>query len=542
MDYAVRFEDVYKEYPFYQHMTAGFKSFIFNLPGSIASLRKTRFIALKGVSFGVKKGETFGIIGRNGSGKSTILGIIAGVIRHDKGLVETNGKISSLLELGAGFHPDLSGSENIILNGILMGNTREDMLKKMDKIIEFSELGDFIYQPLRTYSSGMYVRLGFSVAVHIDPEILLVDEALAVGDLSFQEKCLRKIMEFKESGATITIVSHDMTMIARLCDRVAWIDSGSIIAIGKPKEVIMKYLDHLGQKIDTFFIEDKLAVETREQTVSAELAATQDEGELLQASRSFSWWDSPLVIKECEAIITGNPDVHFYEFLKRQYMIKSLEKGLSICNRLKGIEANLITYGICKSFDIIDDEDKIAELLAGTSDFREDYYDLFLSIDALNRIKNLDLFFEKVNRTLRDKGVIIALEYIGPVNFQWSNKDIEIADMIYRSLNNKAGTSDSANSSLSILSDLSAGNMAGAVSSIDVIPMLERFFDISTIRYFGGPLYSLIIDKILDRFDPNDKKDSALLRAIIQLEQILIKQGVLENNYALIIARKRSSE
>jgi lipopolysaccharide transport system ATP-binding protein len=542
MDYAVRFEDVYKEYPFYQHITAGFKSFIFNLPRSIASLKKTRFIALKGVSFGVKKGETFGIIGRNGSGKSTILGIIAGVIRHDKGLVETNGKISSLLELGAGFHPDLSGIENIILNGILMGNTREDMLKKMDKIIEFSELGDFIYQPLRTYSSGMYVRLGFSVAVHIDPEILLVDEALAVGDLSFQEKCLRKIMEFKESGATITIVSHDMTMIARLCDRVAWIDSGSIIAIGKPKEVIMKYLDHLGQKIDTFFIEDKLAVETREQTVSAELAATQDEGELLQASRSFSWWDSPLVIKECEAIITGNPDVHFYEFLKRQYMIKSLEKGLSICNRLKGIEANLITYGICKSFDIIDDEDKIAELLAGTSDFREDYYDLFLSIDALNRIKNLDLFFEKVNRTLRDKGVIIALEYIGPINFQWSNKDIEIADMIYRSLNNKAGTSDSANSSLSILSDLSAGNMAGAVSSIDVIPMLERFFDISTIRYFGGPLYSLIIDKILDRFDPNDKKDSALLRAIIQLEQILIKQGVLENNYALIIARKRSSE
>jgi lipopolysaccharide transport system ATP-binding protein len=529
MDYAVRFEDVYKEYPFYQHITAGFKSFIFNLPRSIASLKKTRFIALKGVSFEVKKGETFGIIGRNGSGKSTILGLIAIVIKPNRGFVRTNGKVSSLLELGAGFHPDLSGIENIILNGILMGNTREEMLKKVDEIIEFSELGDFIYQPLRTYSSGMYVRLGFSVAVHIDPEILLVDEALAVGDLNFQEKCLRKMTEFKKSGVTIIMVSHDITLIAKLCDRVAWIDGGSIMANGKPKEVIMKYLDHLGQKINTSSIEGQPAVETKEQTVSAELAATQDEGKLLQASRSFSWWDSPVIMKQCEAIITGNPEVHFYDFLRKQHLIQYLEKGLCIRNRLKGIEANFITYGICKSFDIIDDEDKIAGLPAGTLDFREDYYDLFLSVDTLNRMKNLDLFFRKINHTLKNKGVIIALEYIGPVNFQWSNKDIEIADMIYRSLNNKAA-------------NLSAGNMAGAVSSVDVIPMLERFFDIFTIRYFGGPLYSLIFDKILDRFDPNDKKDSALLKTIIRFEQILIKQGVLENTYALIIARKRSSE
>src|SRR4030042_2441412 len=231
---AVTFNDVYKEYPFYQHITAGFKSFLFHLPRSIASLKKTKFIALKGISFEVQQGEVFGIIGRNGSGKSTILGLTAGVMRPDRGSVKTQGKISSLLELGAGFHPDLSGIENIMLNGILSGNTRADMMKKMEQIIEFSELGDFIYQPLRTYSSGMHARLGFSVAVHIDPEILLVDEALAVGDLSFQEKCLRKIMEFRESGATITIVSHDLTMIARLCDRVAWIDSGSIKAIGKP--------------------------------------------------------------------------------------------------------------------------------------------------------------------------------------------------------------------------------------------------------------------------------------------------------------------
>jgi lipopolysaccharide transport system ATP-binding protein len=535
MDYAVRFEDVYKEYPFYQHITAGFKSFIFNLPRSIASLKKTRFIALKGVSFEVKKGETFGIIGRNGSGKSTILSIIAGVLRHDKGFVKTNGKISSLLELGAGFHPDLSGIENIILNGILMGNTREDMLKKMDKIIEFSELGDFIYQPLRTYSSGMYVRLGFSVAVHIDPEILLVDEALAVGDLSFQEKCLRKIMEFRESGATITIVSHDLTMIDRLCDRVAWIDSGSIKAIGKPKEVIMKYLDHLGQKLDAFLIEDQLVVETKEQTVSAELAAPQDEGKLLQASRSFSWWDSPVIMKQCEANITGNSEVHFYDFLRKQHLIQYLEKGLCIRNRLKGIEANFITYGICKSFDVVEDEDRIKDLVAGRTELKEGYYDLFLCIDVLSHIENLDLFIEKIDHVLKDKGVIIALEYIGPVNFQWSDKEFKIADMIYRALNNGTGKI----SSFTGISPDSGNIIVDTVNSKNVIPMLERFFDIVTIRYFGGPLYDLLLNKILKSFDPYDKKDSILIKTVIQVENILINEGVLENNYAMIIAKKK---
>jgi len=527
MDYAVRFEDVYKEYPFYQHITAGFKSFVFNLPRSIASLKKTRFIALKGISFDVKKGETFGIIGRNGSGKSTTLGLIAGVIRQDRGHIKTGGRISSLLELGAGFHPDLSGIENIILNGILMGNTREEMLKKADEIIEFSELGDFIYQPLRTYSSGMYVRLGFSVAVHIDPEILLVDEALAVGDLNFQEKCLDKMTDFKKSGVTIILASHDLTLISRLCDRVAWIDGGSIKANGKPEEVILRYLDNLGQKINIFSIEQPPA-ESGGQPSSAEPAAGLDGEATLQASGSFSWWDSPLIIKECEAVITGDPGVHFYDFLKKQCMIESLEKGLSISNRLKGMTRNLITYGICKSFDVIDGDDKIAALQAGRLDIKEGCYDLFLSIDALNRIENPDLFLEKINHALADTGVIIAVEYIGPVNFQWSEREIEIAEMIYKSLDNKAP-------------GLSPGNTAGAVSSVDVIPAIERVFDISTIRYFGSPLHGLVFDKILERFDTNDEKDSALLKTIVRLEHVLIKQGILENNYALIIARKRLS-
>ena len=241
MDYAVKFEDVYKEYPFYQHITAGFKSFLFHLPKKIASLKKSKFVALREISFEIKKGETFGIIGRNGSGKSTILGLVAGVMRPDRGSVSTDGKISSLLELGAGFHPDLSGVENIILNGILAGNTREDMLKKMETIIEFSELGEFIDQPIRVYSSGMLARLGFSVVAHLDPDILLIDEILAVGDREFQKKCIDKMMSFKKSGATMIFVSHSMPDVKRICDRVAWIDNHTIKMIGSTDDVVCSY-------------------------------------------------------------------------------------------------------------------------------------------------------------------------------------------------------------------------------------------------------------------------------------------------------------
>jgi lipopolysaccharide transport system ATP-binding protein len=544
MEFAVSFEDVYKEYPFYQHITAGLKSFIFNLPRNITSLKKTRFIALKGVSFDVRKGETFGIIGRNGSGKSTILGLIAGVIRQDSGLIKTNGRISSLLELGAGFHPELSGVENIILNGILMGNTKKEMLKKADEIIEFSELGDFIYQPLRIYSSGMHVRLGFSVAVHIDPEILIVDEVLAVGDLNFQEKCLKKMKEFKESGATIIIVSHDMMSIAKLCDRAAWIDSGGIMAIEEPKEVIVKYIKYLDHPISPSIYEDQPVDEIENQPATAELSVSQIDSDfsqitvepesLSQPTKPSSWWDSPVIMHRCETLITGDPDVHFYDFLRKRYMIGFLEKGLSICNRLKGIENNFILYGICKSFDIIDDENRLASLLSGTWDFKKDYYDLFLCIDILHRIKNLDLFLKDIDYAIKDKGVIIALEYIGPVNFQWSDKDVEIADMIAKAFNGKTGIANIESISMS------SNKAENSINSMNVIPFIEKLFNIVAIRYFGGPLYDLLLNNILNNFDINEKKGTEIIKLIIQLEQILIKEGILENNYALIIAKKRS--
>lgn len=239
---VVIFDKVSKSYPFYTHITAGLKRFILTLPSSLKELKSRSFEALRDVSFEVYRGETFGIVGKNGAGKSTILGLIAGVIKPTKGRVIVRGKVSPLLELGAGFHKDLTGRENIVLNGVLMGMTRREVMKKMDSVIEFSELGEFIDQPLRTYSSGMVARLAFSVVAHLDPDILLIDEVLAVGDLSFQRRCLKKMEEFKQKGITIILVSHSVEDIKKVCDRVMWIENHTVYRIGKPHEVMEEYV------------------------------------------------------------------------------------------------------------------------------------------------------------------------------------------------------------------------------------------------------------------------------------------------------------
>lgn len=238
---VIIFDHVNKSYPLYHHITGGLKRFLFNIPKSIDSIRNSRYEALKDISFYVYKGEAFGIIGRNGAGKSTTLGLMAGVLKPSQGKVVVKGRISPLLELGAGFHPELSGRENIVLNGVLSGLSRMAVLKKIDQIIEFSELGDFIDQPVRTYSSGMTARLGFSVIANLDPEILLIDEVLAVGDIDFQKKCMDKMMEFKKNGVTIVYVSHAMTSVEKICDRVLWIDNHEVKMTGNPQQILAGY-------------------------------------------------------------------------------------------------------------------------------------------------------------------------------------------------------------------------------------------------------------------------------------------------------------
>jgi lipopolysaccharide transport system ATP-binding protein len=197
--------------------------------------------ALRGIDLVIPRGKTVGIIGRNGSGKSTLLKMISGIYTPTSGTIDIHGRISALLDLGAGFHPDFSGRENILINGIILGMSRQEIRARMDEIIAFSELGDFIDEPVRTYSSGMYMRLAFSVATHVDPDILIIDEILAVGDEHFGKKSLAKMTEFKRAGKTIVIVTHDLGTLERWCDLGAWIDGGRIREFGPPADVIRSY-------------------------------------------------------------------------------------------------------------------------------------------------------------------------------------------------------------------------------------------------------------------------------------------------------------
>ena len=214
------------------------------LSGSLISDLKAdeTFQALNDVSFSVPPGRTYGIIGPNGSGKSTMLKLVAGITRPTSGTVTVNGRISALIELGAGFHPEISGRENVFINGIMLGLSKREIQKRFDEIVEFAELKDFIDAPVKTYSSGMYMRLGFAVAIHVDPDVLLVDEVLAVGDEGFTHKCLDKFAEFRRRGRTILLVTHSLGLVERFCDDALWLDKGKVKGTGDPRRVVGAYV------------------------------------------------------------------------------------------------------------------------------------------------------------------------------------------------------------------------------------------------------------------------------------------------------------
>src|SRR6476619_2637790 len=200
------------------------------------------FAAVRDVTFETPRGRTLGVIGRNGSGKSTLLKLVAGITKPTTGTVHVNGRSSALIELGAGFHPEISGRENVFINGIMLGLSKREIARRFDEIVEFAELQDFIDAPVKTYSSGMYMRLGFAVAIHVDPDVLRVDEVLAVGDEGFTHKCLDKFAEFKRRGKTILLVTHSLGLVERFCDEALWMDAGTMNAIGDPKRVVGAYV------------------------------------------------------------------------------------------------------------------------------------------------------------------------------------------------------------------------------------------------------------------------------------------------------------
>ncbi len=238
MESAVSVEDVWKKFRLYDERNQSLKAAV--MRGRRA--RYKEFDALKGVSFEIPEGGTFGLIGENGSGKSTLLKCIARILRPDGGAIRTRGKISALLELGAGFHPELSGRENVYLNGAILGMSKRQLEARFDEIVEFAGLEQFIDSPVKNYSSGMYVRLGFSVAINVDPDILLVDEVLAVGDEAFQRKCSEKFAELKESGKTIVVVSHALGTMRTLCDRLALLEHGNLVAVGESGHIVDNYM------------------------------------------------------------------------------------------------------------------------------------------------------------------------------------------------------------------------------------------------------------------------------------------------------------
>jgi ABC-2 type transport system ATP-binding protein len=239
---VIRLENVGVRYRVPSERIPTFKEYVIRIIQRKVSHRD--FWALDDVSFNVKKGEVFGIIGNNGAGKSTLLKLVARVLKPTRGRVWVKGRVAPLLEFGAAFHQDLSGRENVYLNGALLGFTRQEMDEKFSRIVEFSELGEFIDAPMRTYSSGMWARLGFAIATDVEPDILIVDEVLSVGDESFQIKSYARMEKFREQGATILFVSHSMDVINGLCQRVAWVDHGQLQMVGSAPDVIKTYREH----------------------------------------------------------------------------------------------------------------------------------------------------------------------------------------------------------------------------------------------------------------------------------------------------------
>jgi ABC-type polysaccharide/polyol phosphate transport system ATPase subunit len=245
MSDIVEIEDVWKKFPM-RRDRPGFKEFLVNLPKLINGNPHSSFWAIKGVSLRVKEGECLGIIGKNGAGKSTLLSLILGTIYPTRGEIKVSQNITPLLDIGAGFHPDLTGRENILINGVLVGLTKDEVLKRIEEIIAFSEIKEFIDMPVRVYSTGMYLRLAFSVAIHTNPKLFLIDEILSVGDEAFQKKSKDALIHLIGGSVTTILVSHNLTAVKEICHKAIWLDGGEIRAEGEPEKVVEEYLKYSG--------------------------------------------------------------------------------------------------------------------------------------------------------------------------------------------------------------------------------------------------------------------------------------------------------
>ncbi|MEO7794705.1 MAG: ABC transporter ATP-binding protein [Thermoanaerobaculia bacterium] len=291
MSWAVRAERVSKRY---RRTARGFqlrtlKSALLGRRGVEALAGDETIAAVESVSFEIERGEAFGIVGGNGSGKSTLLKMIAGILKPTTGTLETAGRVAALIELGAGFHPEISGRENIFINGAVLGLSKRQIAARYDRIVEFSGLADFLEEPVKNYSSGMYVRLGFAVAIHTDPEILLVDEVLAVGDEAFAHRCLRRIEEFLASGRTVIFVSHSLGLVEEICSRVLWLDEGHVRLIGEPRRVVDAYRQDVAEDESRAHRDAKEEREREEEGAPPAATAAPETGENGETGEVLRW-------------------------------------------------------------------------------------------------------------------------------------------------------------------------------------------------------------------------------------------------------------
>lgn len=327
---VIKVDNIYKKFKVYYDKGQTFKEKILF---KNRNYYEDRWV-LKGISLNVKKGEAVGLIGENGSGKSTLLKLMTKIMYPDKGTIEIKGRVSSLIELGAGFHPDMSGRENIYTNASIFGLAKKEIESRLNDIIEFSELEEFIDNPVRTYSSGMYMRLAFSVAINVDADVLLIDEILAVGDANFQAKCFNRLREIKNNGTTIVIVSHSLGQIEQICDKTLWIDSGIIKLEGKPRDVHPYYLEFMGNKYR----------KNEEASLSSDVEDTAESisGEVLKSEEKKRWGSMEARIKD---VILYNHKNEITDFFKTGEDIKIEIKY----ETLREVEEPVIGIGIFRN-------------------------------------------------------------------------------------------------------------------------------------------------------------------------------------------------
>ncbi|MCM2254326.1 MAG: ABC transporter ATP-binding protein [Vicinamibacteria bacterium] len=351
------------------------------LKGSLLSdLRPDEtFTALDSVSFEVPQGCTFAVIGENGSGKSTLLKLTAGITRPTRGTLDVHGRISALIELGAGFHPEISGRENVMINGIMLGLTREEITRRFDEIVDFAEMSAFIDAPVKTYSSGMYMRLGFAVAIHVDPDVLLVDEVLAVGDESFTRKCLDKIGEFRRRGRTIVLVTHSLGLAEKMCDEIAWLRKGKLMQKGDAKRVVDAYLTYVAGGEEALLAHEHGAPAALESGATAPEAAPGESGPGSSGYHEGRWGSRDVEIVEVSLRDARGQSRHVYAHGEALHVVLKVRAAAPVSDFVFGI--GLFTAdGVSVYGTNTHVEDHVCQSFAGDGEVR-------FEIDALDLVE-----------------------------------------------------------------------------------------------------------------------------------------------------------